>query len=400
MICIDDICDYLIINFWWGLNYGANLTAYAIQELIKSFGYTTKLLNAGETEREEYQNSFAQRFADKFLDITKPHSLNSAHNICKNIRGVIVGSDQVFNIGTWNNIDHLNKNLANFADVKNQKIALSVSFGVDKNCFAANLRKKTGTIMKNSLSSFDYLSCREVSGVEIFKEIFNVNGEMILDPVFLIDPKKYDKIMDSSQICADSKVASYVLDTNNDYEAAYKYLEHKYKEQIIKLKNVEIADWLKVIKDCKYLITDSFHGVCFALIFHKPFICVKNLNRGGARFDTLIELFNIKSNFISSIREIYTYTIPQTPDYDFVEQVVVTQKARCLSILTNVLSRNCSEDIQKRKKLAAKMYFKNKKIKIRNNSFIEDIFSVKNEYKKDVKRKVVTVLGVRTSFKV
>ena len=52
-----------------------------------------------------------------------------------------------------------------------------------------------------------------------------------------------------------------------------------------------VSNWLNAIKTCKFLITDSFHGVCFAIIFNKPFVCIKNQDRGGARFDTLCELF-------------------------------------------------------------------------------------------------------------
>ena len=68
--------------------------------------------------------------------------------------------------------------------------------------------------------------------------------------------------------------------------------------------NHSVSDWLKAISQCSIFITDSFHGVCFALIFNKPFICIKNKNRGSARFDSLIELFDIEKNFIASFDEI------------------------------------------------------------------------------------------------
>ena len=75
-ICIDDKCDYLIINLWdSAFNYGAMLTAYAMQEMVKSFGFIPKMLNTGEKiQYSWYKSSHLEYFAKKYLNITTPLS--------------------------------------------------------------------------------------------------------------------------------------------------------------------------------------------------------------------------------------------------------------------------------------------------------------------------------------
>ncbi len=48
--------------------------------------------------------------------------------------------------------------------------------------------------MKTALQSFDYLSCRELSGKEIYKDVFGLNSDMILDPVFIVDKEIFSSI--------------------------------------------------------------------------------------------------------------------------------------------------------------------------------------------------------------
>lgn len=63
-------------------------------------------------------------------------------------------------------------------------------------------------------------------------------------------------------------------------------------------------EWLLHIRESSYVITDSFHGMCFAIIFEKPFIAVVNSKRGGTRFETVKELLKLEDCFVYDIKEI------------------------------------------------------------------------------------------------
>ena len=61
--------------------------------------------------------------------------------------------------------------------------------------------------------------------------------------------------------------------------------------------NETVENWLNAIQSCKLFVTNSFHGVCFALIFNKPFICIVNSETGGARYNSLFEIQATLSSF-------------------------------------------------------------------------------------------------------
>ncbi len=75
------------------------------------------------------------------------------------------------------------------------------------------------------------------------------------------------------------KVVSYVLDET----LSFNELDKRLNIETIKINDKNrfnsVEDWLNAIISCKCLITDSFHGACFAIIFNKPFICIRNEDR-------------------------------------------------------------------------------------------------------------------------
>ncbi|MCD7878694.1 MAG: SDR family NAD(P)-dependent oxidoreductase [Candidatus Gastranaerophilales bacterium] len=341
-----EICDYMIVNFYNTVNYGASLTAWAMQELIKSFGFTCLLLNHNDFWNPDlYNSSFSRRFADNFLDLSQIYNNNELNKLSKNLKGVILGSDQVLRLDYINH--NLYKYLLNWVDKNTKKIALSASFGINQEEFK-NVKALTAKIekyMKNAINSFDYLSCREISGQDIYKNVFGLESDVIIDPVFLINKSKYNEITSLSTINNKDKIISYILDDNEKYQNLYKFLSDKEKIECISINNKDynVEDWLNSIKECRFLVTDSFHGVCFALIFGKPFVCIRNKKRGNTRFDSLIELFNIEKNFVYSIDEIlnkkdFDYNI------DYVNNRINTIKTDNLETIKSILSSNYSNN--------------------------------------------------------
>lgn len=340
--CYDNSCDFLIVNFWDSNNYGAILTAYAMQELIKIFGYRTKILKDSEqVANRKFQTSVFQKFANRFLDTTTQLTYKGVNKLTKGLKGVIVGSDQVFRLRYIGKSS--NKFLLNFVDKDCRKLAILASFGVDKYEYPNSTSfKRLYKKAKKSLSSFDFLSCREFSGTEIYKDIFGLNSDVIIDPVFLIAKEQYDEILNVSNVDYTDKVVSYILDYNEEY---YDF-EKRFGIDAVKLNNsgepVNVEDWVNAIKSCKFLITDSFHGACFAIIFNKPFICLTNKSRGIARFDTLRELTGIEKNFVSSLNDVES--LSENIDYNAVNIALNKEKERCLTLLEQVINNDYSNN--------------------------------------------------------
>ena len=330
----------LILNYWWAANYGANLTAYALQQLLKEYNYKNVLVDNSE---KYYQITLLKyssfdKFQKQYLSSSnKIESISNCNKLNKKFNTFITGSDQVFRPA------YIEKNkyqyLLDFADANSKKIAFSASFGVDKKQFLKEADDKTIRQMKASLQSFDFVSVREKSGVEICKDLFNVNAEWIIDPVFILEIDKYIDLIKNSTIDYSGKIVSYILDTNKKYKKAYKYIEKKYNTKVIETanSNISIENWLASIRDCKFLITDSFHVMCFAIIFNKPFICIANKQRGATRFESILEMLNIEYQCIDSIDEIYKRDCIFKIDYEKVNKRIKEERQRGLDFLRKVL---------------------------------------------------------------
>lgn len=323
------------VNFWHTRdNYGANLTAFALQSFLNNSYLVDNSLLQNEIINRKW--SFSFDFQRKYLKTTKSIDKN-CEELNQNANTFITGSDQVFRpIYTQ---DKPEQYWLDFVKPTSKKIAFSASFGVGKEDFLKENSKEIIEHMKNSLQSFDFISVREKSGVEICKEILGVDAEWIIDPVFILEKAKYDKLINNVTKDYSNEIVSYVLDNNKSYDKAYKHLEKQYGSKVVKLadSNESVENWLSAIKNCKLFVTDSFHGLCFALIFNKPFICISNKSRGAARFDSILEMLNIENQCINSIDEIYTKDCIFKVDYEKVDRRIEEERQKGLAFLQKAL---------------------------------------------------------------
>src|SRR5690606_41133032 len=79
-------------------------------------------------------------------------------------------------------------------------------------------------------------------------------------------------------------------------------LEHyssQHDEKKPKHKIPSIESWIKGFADADFVITDSFHGTVFSIIFNKPFISLVNVNRGASRFESILGEFDLMQRLAS-----------------------------------------------------------------------------------------------------
>lgn len=343
-----------VFNFWWVSNYGALLTAYAIQSLIDKLGYNPLLIDNSYKHNELISKNFAKNFEQHYLKTSNKVILyKDFNNLNTNSNIFITGSDQI--LRPIASRERLPQYLQDFVSINSKKITMAASFAVDKKTLLNETDIKILENMKISLKSFDFISVREKSGVEICKELFNVDAEWIIDPVFIIDQSNYNELIKNSTQKFSNKIVSYVLDPHKEYNKVYKHLEKKYNRKIIKTaySDISVENWLASIKNCEFLITDSFHGMCFAIIFNKPFICITNQKRGATRFESILEMLNIENQCINNINEIYEKDCIFKVDYEKVNQRIAEEAQRGLDFLKKALEapvRKKEEKIETRMK--------------------------------------------------
>lgn len=88
------------------------------------------------------------------------------------------------------------------------------------------------------------------------------------------------------------------------------------------MKEATLYEWLGNILHCEFFITDSFHGVCFALIFNKPFLCINNPMRGSGRFHSLLNLLRLQDRMLPEDAEALPENVPLTMDYAPVNELL------------------------------------------------------------------------------
>ena len=334
--------DCVILNFWWGNNYGATLTAYALQSLLKGMNYTSVLAKYifAQSVDKDYYNGLSNNFEKEHLITSK---LYYSEDELKELNQVtdkfIVGSDQVFRY------DYMTDSfMLNFADYEKIKIGFSASFGIDE----FNCPNKQKNKYKFLLSRFDDISVRELSGIDICKNDFNIDAKQIIDPVFALDISYWEDLIKESKLEYKNYILSYILDLSPELNKKITDFAKTKSLEIIEInQNIHsIQDWLYLIKNAEYIFTDSFHGLCFSLIFNKKVKCLININRGAERFISLQSLLNFPNDiFITNNEEEINFG---NINYSEINELIITNKQKCINHLDFVMK--IKKEINKKSK--------------------------------------------------
>lgn len=356
-------------------NYGGILQNYALQQVLKELGhevYTvdrlpetalkTKVLSLGkrsllrisgkkvklrgwQTKKEgDIINSNTRGFVKKYINTTDKIISNSEVNKLHKKHGFdayIVGSDQV-----WRRSGARGNNLEFFDFLENndkvKKVAYSASFGVSEWEFNEEETKK----FQQLAQLFDAISVREDAGVQLCKDYLKVDAQHLVDPTMLLTKDKFVSLVEAANINkSEGKLFSYVLDRNSKKRAIIKHIsdglrlepfevmpEQNYKMEledgfdIHKCVFPKIEQWLRAFMDAEFVITDSFHGTAFSILFNKPFIAIVNKKRGASRFYSLLKTFGLENRAITEEESIDLSLIRE--EIDFVEVNKILDKER------------------------------------------------------------------------
>lgn len=204
-----------------------------------------------------------------------------------NLDAIIVGSDQVWRPKYVNNLYDMFLDFAQKTAIK--KMAYAASFGTDQWEFSPSQTKRC----RKLISRFDAVSVRENSGVNLCQKYFGINAVKVLDPTLLLDQNHYNRLIAHCQNRHKPYLLAYILDSTDDKLNLINTIarERNLETKIISAHDnvtITVEEWLTMFRDADYIVTDSFHGTVFSIIYHKDFISFANESRGGDRFDSLL----------------------------------------------------------------------------------------------------------------
>ncbi len=302
------------ITFHWCNNYGAVLQAYALQQFLLSNGFDTEIINylpwkvrllknletiqKKQFELKQRERSIKRFIKNELILSTKRYYTHKSLFACSNkYDTVICGSDQVWNQSFLLHSEFVT-NLSYYLDFVNdetKKIAYAVSFGAED--FPGEVKEK----IKPYANRMNFLGVREKSG-QILLESIGVDSMLVLDPTLLINADTYKKLITKAKKSDEQKVFTYILhDNQTNAEKTCEYVCSRYNEKpFSKIQlNLGIYEWLEKINHSEFIVTNSYHGVIFSIIFQKPFIAVRVENSGmNGRIDTLLSNLGIENRII------------------------------------------------------------------------------------------------------
>ncbi len=357
-----DKYDCGIMNYWASWNYGAILTCFALQELVKSFGFTTQIINfrpkVWDNKKEYPRNDAKLNFVNKYFNLSK---------VCKNKKDLtklndnyntfIVGSDQVWNWGY--NLKYLY--FLDFVKNSKKKISCAASMIFEK----FNQGEDVKTTIEYYIKRFDAVSVRELDNVSICKNEFDVDAACILDPVFLIDKNVYENLYKQSNKNLSKKfIAVYVFEYDNNIEKfANKIAAENDLEIVIMNRGESIEDWLYYIKNAELVITDSYHGTCFSIIFEKQVLPLTNTH-GNSRFYSLLSIIGLENRIIENKKDFNKISnlINENINYEKINKILekeIGKSSKWLKSATNADKNKFRESVESR---LLEVLLENKKI--------------------------------------
>ncbi|KZX17306.1 polysaccharide pyruvyl transferase family protein [Methanobrevibacter filiformis] len=310
-------CDSMnvgIITFSSAHNYGAMLQTYALQKTIKKMGFEVKIINfrpnvidnvynpfrrkrRGYLDFKFYKhriglhtkNRFKIRKFENFEEFMKDNfNLTDTYKTFHEIVDAnlefdffITGSDQV-----WNHAITKGLNPAyflKFAPDNSKKISYGVSIGSD------NVDIYDIPLFKHYLQNLDDISIREKSSLKSLSECSDKDIDIVIDPTLLLERKYYDDLKVDMDLKDKEYIFVYTLENNEEiikiaqeisekeglpiiFNRPYK----KFEDQLRSVPFIGPKEFLGVLKNAKYVVTNSFHGVVFSIIYNKTFVTVPN----------------------------------------------------------------------------------------------------------------------------
>lgn len=311
-----------------------------LRRLVKKFIFmkwdTVILIDKKEQSEYPQVSQHTQPFVEKYLSpfseiyysSDEMKKINDEEYDC-----IVVGSDQVWRPGCMENIcDYF---LFQISD-SIKKYAYAASLGVGNWTFS---NKETG-ICQKAIQSFTNISVREVGAVKLCEKYLHRKPVFVLDPTLLFDGDFYCQFIKKHDISKERRVCAYILDRSKPkIHTVEMYAKSIHANFIYANNNTEdrqapmaeriapsVSSWLDSFSSSVSVITDSFHGMAFAIIFRKPFVVMINEERGAERFYSLLQLFHLEHRIVYPDTD---FTNIRPIDWDLVE--IELKKMRTVS---------------------------------------------------------------------
>lgn len=348
----------LVCNYYM-LNYGSLLQCYATQKIMQDMGYDVeaiqfentptkegkkqqflrlqlkqflnpraimkKIERIKNTSVNEYYLELRKNRKEKFnqfieenLTLSKAyHNLENVQKDIYNYDEIVLGSDQLLCpkdiLYGYHSLEFVPNDI--------RKISYAASFGLSQ---LPRLVKKKAA---RDLERFDYFAAREITGAKIYKSLTGKEVQVVVDPTFLLEKEQWQHRAGDKPIVQGKYIYCYFIGDNQEHRNIANKLKEKKGLKLVTIRHIDdyiatdenfgdIAindagpkEFINLILNAEYVLTDSFHATIFSIMYHKKFITLNRFADGSkgstnSRIDSLLGKLKLENRRINSIDEL------------------------------------------------------------------------------------------------
>lgn len=357
-----------IITYHRSQNYGAQLQAYATRTALEQMGHQAEVIDCNRIGEEKklfhwnfrdmrgflgaFRNNILSLVCEKkrwrkFAEFSERHIGLSApcptradlESRCARYDTVITGSDQVWHPQICEG------DTAFFLDLplrSEQKIAYAPSFGV------AEYSEEEAQRYMPFIQDIGHLSVREEAGQRLIRKHLNREAPLVLDPTMLLTKEDWNPLATPAPY---KRYLLYftILDEPPGLDAMVRRIAAERRLSIVRIGSLKDLlkpgfinarangpqEFLGLVRDAELVVTTSFHGTVFSILFEKDFLSVLNNNNRNSRLETLAEQLGTESQLV---RDVSAFTSVAKPDYHHIRARLAARREESLQFLRDALS--------------------------------------------------------------
>lgn len=336
-----------IITYHRAHNYGAVLQAYALKKYLTDLGHHVEIIDYWPAYRKGIYDlidlSFLKskftvaqkiriiikilialpekiirynrfrKFIKNYLEVKGKVPYRNGWQIPATFDGYIYGSDQIwrsFNIKTYKGFDPVYWGEFPHNNVK--KMSYAASMG------DMELSELQKNLIKTYLKNFNFISVREKQLYELIQPLTNKIVSHVLDPVFLLGDKKWLKICHQKPLIKHKYVLLYNLNYSENAKLVANKMAGSLKCKVIEISGTVLPlrnpnrnkqtigpkKYIRLFADASFVVSTSFHGVAFSILFKKQFYAL-GFRNNAARVKSLLNLLGIENRYLTNIKKLF-----------------------------------------------------------------------------------------------
>jgi hypothetical protein len=307
-----------LFTIWHVYNYGAEMQTYATVKALKLMGHDVEVIDVRLVDGfpkslkiriascisyfSKQNRKFSEFWRENIPSSKRYRSLEEIRRDSPNADIYLVGSDQVWNpmlTGGLSNVFFLD-----FGNTSIPKISYASSFG------CTELSQSFINDYGQSLSRFSHISCRELSGVGLLKKHLNIDAATVLDPTLLHqDYSELTGSMNEQDTLVFYPVSGNVEDINKFSQELAKsqnliFINANKRDSLfgkITWDCLTIPDWLRTLGQAKFVVTTSFHGLAFSILFHRQFVAIGVNKSRNTRITNLLSQLGLLDRYYEDL---------------------------------------------------------------------------------------------------